>query len=354
MRYFQDTILLLLYGLFAVLYTDINILFVLACLCALMLGCVSYCIESDRLRLLLCVLYLGASCFLPPFFFFYPLAAYLLFREHRRIASLSAGLLYLYHCQEAAALFPFFFGMFGFLLAYFLQMHTEQYSRLENDYRRTQDDSRERNLLLAEKNKTLLEKQNYEIYAATLKERNRIAREIHDNVGHVLSRSILLLGAVKAVNKQDTLNPMLENLDSSLNDAMNSIRSSVHDLHDESMNLKEAVQTLIDDFHFCPIDFQYDMEPGIAKEIKYSFISITKEALSNVIKHSNATHVSVTMREHPALYQLRIEDNGTLFPHSGSGIGLVNMEDRVHALNGTFLTVTEQGFQIFITIPKGD
>ena len=63
------------------------------------------------------------------------------------------------------------------------------------ELKRTRDDSRERDLLLSQKNKALLEKQDYEIYNATLKERNRIAREIHDNVGHVLSKFILMLGA---------------------------------------------------------------------------------------------------------------------------------------------------------------
>ena len=94
------------------------------------------------------------------------------------------------------------------------------------------------------KNRMLVEKQDYEIYAATLKERNRIAREIHDNVGHLLSRSILITGAAKALNASDTLSPVLDNLDHSLNQAMTSIRSSVHDLHDESLNLKEAAESL--------------------------------------------------------------------------------------------------------------
>ena len=46
--------------------------------------------------------------------------------------------------------------------------------------------------------------QDYEIYLATLKERNRIAREIHDNVGHMLTRSILQLGALSVINKDET------------------------------------------------------------------------------------------------------------------------------------------------------
>ena len=58
---------------------------------------------------------------------------------------------------------------------------------------------------LQKKNKALQEKQNYEIYAATLRERNRIAREIHDNVGHLLSRTILLTGAAKTLNRDKNM-----------------------------------------------------------------------------------------------------------------------------------------------------
>lgn len=158
----------------------------------------------------------------------------------------------------------------------------------------------------------LVEKQNYEIYTATLKERNRIAREIHDNVGHLLSRSILITGAAKAVSSSEAVSPLLDSLDISLNQAMTSIRTSVHDLHDESVNLRESVEGLISEFQFCPVSLDYDMGLEIPREIKYCFISIVKEALSNMVRHSNATGAHIVMREHPALYQLCIEDNGNL------------------------------------------
>ena len=112
----------------------------------------------------------------------------------------------------------------------------------------------------------LAEKQNYEIYAATLKERNRIAREIHDNVGHLLSRSILITGAAKAINTSETLSPVLDNLDHSLNQAMTSIRTSVHDLHDESLNLKEVSESLTSEFTFCPVTLDYDMGFEVPRE----------------------------------------------------------------------------------------
>ena len=238
-----------------------------------------------------------------------------------------------------------------------LEKRTEQFEYMEAWFKRSQDDSRERNFLLSEKNKALLEKQDYALYAATLRERNRIAREIHDNVGHVLSRSILLVGAMKTINKEATIQPLIENLDDSLNSAMDSIRNSVHDLHDEAVNLQETVQNLVREFKFCPVELCYDMGQDLPKEIKYCFISITKEALSNVIKHSNASRVVLLMREHPALYQLCIEDNGTVSGRTSSqsttsGIGLVNMQERVWTLNGTFQTMNDRGFKIFVTIPK--
>ena len=86
-----------------------------------------------------------------------------------------------------------------------MEYNTRKYTTLKEEFRRTKDDSEERNLLLTEKNKMILEKQDYEIETAILKERNRIAREIHDNVGHVLSRSILLVGAAKTVNKDENM-----------------------------------------------------------------------------------------------------------------------------------------------------
>ena len=245
-------------------------------------------------------------------------------------------------------------GVFGFLLAFFMERNTAKRQSLEEELRRTQDDSKERNLLLSQKNKALQEKQDYEIYNATLKERNRIAREIHDNVGHVLSRSILMVGAAKTINKDPGMTAMLKNLEDSLNHAMNSIRNSVHDLHDEAVNLEEVEKSLVREFTFCPVQMVYDMTREVPREVKYCFISITKEAFANIMKHSNATKVQLILREHPGLYQLCIEDNGkdAFYDPEKSGIGIANMKERVNALGGTIQIFTDKGFRIFITIPK--
>lgn len=217
------------------------------------------------------------------------------------------------------------------------------------------DDSTERNILLKEKNRNLLEQQDAEIYTATLKERNRIAREIHDNVGHLLSRSILVTAAIKAMNQEEAIELPLSQLEETLSSAMTSIRSSVHDLHDESINLKEVVSGLVKDFTFCPVTFSYDCGYQLPREVKYCFIAIIKEGLTNISRHSNATRVHLSLVEHPGFFQLTLHDNGTTFSaRENSGIGLTNMRDRVETLNGYIKITHDDGFRIFVTLPKED
>lgn len=252
--------------------------------------------------------------------------------------------------------YPFFLAMlilFGMVLAMYLQSISHRWNTLDRKYKKSQDDSRETLLLMQEKNKSLLKNQDYEIYNATLQERNRIAREIHDNVGHMLSRAILLMGAIKAVNQSPELALPIEQTENTLSQAMDSIRNSVHDLHDESINLQKSLETIRDSFSFCPVTLEYDMGFEVPKAIKYCFIAIIKEALTNVAKHSNATNVSILVREHPSLFQLIIADNGTKLPVSDyTGIGLTNMQERIANLKGTIQINKKNGYRIFISIPK--
>lgn len=224
------------------------------------------------------------------------------------------------------------------------------------------DTAVEHEISLKEQNRKIIEGQNDQIYVATLQERNRIAREIHDNVGHMLSSSILQVGALISVSNgkgiDETIIQLLHSLKDTLNLAMDNIRNSVHDLHDESVDLNQSLKNLCERFSFCPVSLQCDVSRFIPKDIKYCFITIANEALNNIIKHSNATQVNVIVKEHPGFYQLLIEDNGTKArgktPEeiSANGIGLKNMEERVNSLHGILRIQTDKGFKIFISIPK--
>lgn len=240
-------------------------------------------------------------------------------------------------------------------LSVLLSYRTSKIESLQNQMIRMRDTSTELNMALREKNKDLREKQDYEIYLATLRERNRIAREIHDNVGHMLSRSILQIGALSTIHKEEPLHEQLGSINDTLNQAMNSIRESVHDLHDDSIDLRQAIaeatQAMQENY---TVRIDYDMSKAVPRNVKYCFISTVKEAMSNVVKHSDADKIEIVLREHPGFYQLFIGDNGTVkkAKTQSNGIGLSNMRERVEALGGTININQENGFKIMINVRR--
>ncbi|MEQ8199545.1 MAG: histidine kinase [Clostridiaceae bacterium] len=238
-------------------------------------------------------------------------------------------------------------------LATLLKFRTITTLRIKENYIKFRDKTSEISMLLEEQNTTLIENQDHEINVATLSERNRIAREIHDNLGHILSRCLLQIGAMIAINKDPVMKENLCAIKDTLSQGMDSIRKSVHNLHDESIDLHDQIHGLVKEFSFCPIKLNYDISENPDKKLKYSFISIVKEALSNIIHHSNATEVSVNIKEHPGFYQLVIQDNGIVENYNPEkGIGIKNILDRVAAFNGNVNINTDNGFKIFISIPK--
>lgn len=324
---------------------------------------------SRNMEIFLYLLFAGLSLLHPAFGIFLPFLFYEL--------KLSA-IPYLWIAALPLPFLSFRDGQYSFLVlllyvfAWICAVKTCKLLELEKNFKILRDTTTEYNLLLNQKNKDLLEKQDYEIHVATLKERNRIAREIHDNVGHMLSRSILQSGALLAINQQEQLKEPLLSLKDSLTLAMNAIRESVHDLHDDAIDLEHTISGLFDDFTDYQFRFEYDMGPVVPASVKYCFIAIIKEALSNIAKHSNATEIQLVLREHPRLYQLTIEDNGNKlsgrqnfpaassneipgnthpFRQSPSGMGLLNMQERVESLHGHLSITTEQGFRIFVSIP---
>ncbi|MEG0686303.1 MAG: histidine kinase, partial [Erysipelotrichales bacterium] len=198
----------------------------------------------------------------------------------------------------------------------------------------------------------LIDAQDSEVEYAMLSERGRIAREIHDNVGHILSSSIIQVGALKTINEDQKINPLLDNLDTSLNQGMDAIRNSVHNIHAQSLNLEMELNNIIENYKFCPVKLSYNLKSNTDKKIKLNILTIVKEALNNTTKHSNATIVTMSIRELPNHYQLIINDNGNQFKENDNGIGLVSIQERIESLKGITNINNEDGFKIHITIPK--
>ena len=229
----------------------------------------------------------------------------------------------------------------------------------KNQLHRTRDDSIELEEILKNKNKALLMEQDQQVHLATLAERNRIAREIHDNVGHLLSRAILLLGAISTVNKDEAIAPQLKMLSDTLDESMEKMRSSVHDLHDDSIDLEKNITDILNELNGFTVNTELDLEEAFPTNIKLSIIGILKEAVTNIIKHSNGNSVSVILHRNYSFCTLSITDNGTLTTEQKEeissenfdGIGLTNIKNRAISLGGEAYFYLNDGFTVFARLP---
>ena len=246
------------------------------------------------------------------------------------------------------------------IVSCYLSVKCGNSEKLKKDVNSFRDESVIRTDELARKNAMLIQAKDDEVYFERLKERNRIAREIHDNVGHMLTRAILQLGALITICKDETLKGGLRELKGTLDTAMNNIRNSVHDLRDEAIDIPTAIEDIVKPLkENRRLKLEVDISSEVDKDVKYAIIGVVKEAVSNIIKHSDNENVDITLIEHPAMYQLVIHDYGVASgqPTSGSdadlrGMGLDNIRARIEGVGGNVLITTDDGFRIFVTIGK--
>lgn len=322
----------------------------------------SICTISDKkqVHITLYLIFLLVGAFFPPMLYYLPIMVYDIFTADLQATIVFAIIPFIinYDYYYNNKLFLFISLV---LVGMLIKFHSTKEQTLVTEYNNLRDDTKELELILEKQNQTLLENQDIEITAAMLSERNRISKEIHDNIGHLLSRSLLQIGALLTITKEEITKETLTSLRDSISDGMDSIRNSIHNMHDESIDLYNEIHKLVTDFTFCHISFNYDLQSQPEVKLKTCLISIVKEALNNIIKHSNATNVSIKLLEHPAMIQLIISDNGTLSSgvkwclsqnKVGDGMGLQSMADRIKSFQGNFNIITEHGFEIFISIPK--
>lgn len=348
-----DKIIIFFICLFSLMFLSIHINVIIVVLAAISISSLCYYFSTPKTATLLIIFYYGLCLINPAFCIFLPLFLYDIICFRLKYIAL-AGIFILLQYWNQSQIIHIVISIFGCCIAIIIQNRTEKYTKLKIEHRKLRDTSKELNMYLSNKNKMLMERQEYEIHLATLQERNRIAREIHDNVGHMLSRSLLQVGALMTISKEEVMSQNLLLLKDTLNDAMNSIRESIHDLHGDSIDLFANLKEIIDKFPDYKIYLNYDISEHATMNLKYCFIMVVKEALSNVAKHSNADRIEIIATEHPRFYQLLIKDNGTNIAKKNTqmGMGLENMKSRVQNLNGNVTIENENGFKIFITIPK--
>jgi len=194
---------------------------------------------------------------------------------------------------------------------------------------------------------------------ATLQERNRIAREIHDSIGHYLTaQSIQLENTALFMIKDPTkANNHLVKARHLGKEALNNIRTSVATLRNSTEPTISIAELIVDfkshtELKICD---RLSLLAPLSKEINISLFRIIQEALTNITKHSQAKEVTINLESTEQQVLLSIQDNGIGFDpnHNTTGFGLQSMAERTSALQGKLVihSQRDRGTQIKIQIP---
>ena len=315
--------------------------------------------------------YIMVAVFVPSFVPFAPLALYDIARYVRREhvwVALGAGAIFV--CALVAYAHAGALPTRALLLtailsvaATLLSLRTAQLEREQERMRRTRDELQERALALEARNRDLADRQDYEVELATLAERARIAREIHDNVGHQLTRASLQTEALRVVHANEAgVAADFADVKRTVDEALQLVRSSVHALNDNAANLSVQLERIVEGARSDggpQIELEVLAEHAPAN-VANCFAAVLREALSNAIRHACAQTVTVRCMEHPSFYQLIVTDDGAGGVQASSrgtaeGMGLGSMRERVEALGGTFTAGPRAGaggWRVFATVPK--
>ncbi|MEO1519822.1 MAG: sensor histidine kinase [Cyanobacteria bacterium J06633_2] len=199
---------------------------------------------------------------------------------------------------------------------------------------------------------------------ATLQERTRIAREIHDSVGHSLAAQSIQLENVAVTLADRNIEAAAQHLQTARHlgrEALHSVRQSVASLRTNPLQhqtLPQAIATLLQEFqqtHSMDVDSQLSSVGSISEDQKIALYRITQEALTNIVKHSQAKQIRLHLGETASQVFLTIQDDGQGFnPDANTtGFGLQSMRERTAALGGSFNLSSRPGHgcQINILVP---
>lgn len=305
-------------------------------------------------RMALVTLYAIAALFLPAWLAFLPLLAYECAASEFTLAH-ALWVAPLFASLRAWDMIAWLVVLLFCMVAAVLAWRTSAFLGAREHFQKLRDETREASLELEERNRGLEEARDLSAQVATLAERGRIARDIHDNVGHLLTRAIMQVEALKVVHASEAqLAGEFNAVANTLHEAMETVRASVHNLRDEATSPEDLMRSALEG---CTVeDARLDYAAGsLPPDVGRCFVAIVREAATNTVRHSNASSIQVRVYELPGLYQLMVQDNGSKQPHAdgnGSGMGLSTMEDRVRTLGGTFHAGWEHGFRVFASVPK--
>jgi len=204
------------------------------------------------------------------------------------------------------------------------------------------------------------------IIEAEEKERKRIAQDLHDGVGQILSAAKLNLSALESkvnLEHQDQKDAYKNALDL-IDDSVREVREVSHNMMPNTLiklGLASAIREFITKVGNIPtlkIDLEIvGLDSRINESVETVLYRVIQETVNNILKHAKATHISLQLVRHDTELTVMIEDNGVGFDTEKisefAGIGLKNIISRIEFLNGTvhFDSIPGRGTNVIIEVP---
>ena len=205
------------------------------------------------------------------------------------------------------------------------------------------------------------QKIEFEKQSAVEQERTRIAMEMHDDLGSGLT-SIRYLATGLTFNASPVIKEKAVKIETSAKQLVDSMNDIIWTMKSDNNKLSETLnyvrkqagellETAGLDYHF---DFPKEVDDTkLTNDQKRNLILISKEAVHNVIKHSNATSLTITATRSKENLRISFSDNGTGFSKlqgSVQGNGLINMQRRATQINATIQITHEPGTTVDLTM----
>lgn len=195
---------------------------------------------------------------------------------------------------------------------------------------------------------------------AEIRERNRIAREIHDTLGHTLTGLAAGIDACIALAGDDkpALRNQLDLLSKVSRNGIKDIRMSVSSLRPdapERLNLKSAIEELVENTkRVAGVNINFDCDTINLKfdeDEEMAIYRIVQESLTNAIRHGKAKNIDVSIKKNYGSISLLICDDGIGCEKIEAGFGLRHIRERVNMLKGQVNFSSEEGFKVEAMIP---
>jgi signal transduction histidine kinase len=196
---------------------------------------------------------------------------------------------------------------------------------------------------------------------AMTQERNRLAREIHDSLGHTLTIVNVQIEAAKAVMESDPdrAKEAIHKAQAMAHQGLTQVRESVAALRESPVSsrpLDDAISVLLEEVESSGIvtEFQVLGEPqALEHKVALALYRAAQEGLTNVCRHARASRVDVTLNFQPADVHLEIKDNGVGVGQTSGGFGLLGIRERMQLLGGKLEVSTGvgKGFCLTVRVP---